>query len=380
MELTSRALRIWIFPGGDARLSLLVILLLCVHGMDVRGEEWRFRTCQVGYERLSQLQIVRPPTRVLLVPLLRRNPGTGESERWPELPAARIEAFYRSRFKAEVVWLPNVRVWNDYYRQIGPWLQRPPRFDRVIFIGHGGFDGPVLNEEVLKQDLTIKGTRGKIDRVAESQPGLQEVLTITYDTSQNQAFSEYLASRWQELVQAKPADVFQILKQLENRLQPLDHACFERHCSEVQLAEAPNEDAREIRLSACESICRTPLFVLKSDDQIAPEQFSLFANSLRSLVKRDGLIFFGECNPGTVVAKTDLPNDVYGTLIHSALAGGPYESYVDLLAAATGRTAAGPIGESSAKDIVDRIMMLENDRPQRYLCIITPPARQPNVE
>lgn len=311
----------------------------------------------------------------MLVPLLRRNPGTNESERWPEVPAASIEDFYRRRFRAEVVWLRDVRVWNDYFRQVGPWLQGPARFDRVIFIGHGGFDGPVLNQEVLKQERAVTGTKVKVYRAADSQPGVQQVLTFSYDTAQNRAFSEYLEAHWQELVQAKPADAFEILTRLEHRFQPLDRACFQRHCSAAQLADAPDEAARDIRLRVCESVCRDPLFVLRSDERIAPDQFSRFANSLHSLTRPDGLVFLGQCNPGTVVVKNDVPEDADGILIQSALAGGPYESYVHLLAAAARRTAAGPIGESSAMDIVDRIMMLENDRPQRYLCMVTRPSR-----
>jgi hypothetical protein len=357
---------------------MLCVLLLWAYGMDARGESWGSGSCQIGYERLSLLQVARPPVRVLLVPLLRSAPGTGESERWPESPAAIIAAFYRSRFKAQVTWLQDVRFWDDYYRQIGPGLQQPARFDRVIFIGHGGFDGPLLNEEVIRQELTVTGTMGKIYRAYESQQGLQQVLTVTYDATQNRAFSEYLGSHWQHLVRGRPADVFQSLKRLESRFQPLDHACFARHCSAGQLADLPSEDAREIRLGACESICRDPLFVLRAHDQIAPERFSRFAESLRSLLKPDGLIFFGQCNPGTVLIKADAPDDTAGTLIHSRLVGGPYESYVELLAASTGRTAAGPMGQSSAQDVVDRIMLLENDRPQRYLCIVTPRFHYPN--
>jgi hypothetical protein len=62
-------------------------------------------------------------------------------------------------------------------------------------------------------------------------------------------------------------------------------------------------------------------------------------------------------------------------LINSTLAGGPHQSYVHLVSAATGRITAGPIGESSAEDIVNQIIMFETSRPQHKLCIVAPAAK-----
>jgi len=62
-------------------------------------------------------------------------------------------------------------------------------------------------------------------------------------------------------------------------------------------------------------------------------------------------------------------------LINSTIAGGPHRSYVHLVSAATGRIAAGPIGQSSADDIINRVTLFENNRAQRNLCIASPSAR-----
>jgi len=62
-------------------------------------------------------------------------------------------------------------------------------------------------------------------------------------------------------------------------------------------------------------------------------------------------------------------------LINSTLAGGPHQSYVHLVSAATGRITAGPIGQSSAEDIVNRVILFETGRPQYNLCIAAPAAK-----
>jgi hypothetical protein len=70
-----------------------------------------------------------------------------------------------------------------------------------------------------------------------------------------------------------------------------------------------------------------------------------------------------------------LEKDETKLLINSTLAGGPHKSYVHLVSAATGRITAGPIGESSAKDIVNRVIMFETGRPQYNLCVVAPAAK-----
>ncbi|MEN8261406.1 MAG: hypothetical protein ABFS02_12640 [Pseudomonadota bacterium] len=165
-----------------------------------------------------------------------------------------------------------------------------------------------------------------------------------------------------------------ILKDIAIRLQPLDQACYQRHCSTEQLAAAQEPQQREVMLKTCDFVCREPLLQFWVSDEISFEQFFLFAKSLQSLVREDGLIMVGVCNPGSPAVKGETRLETEGMLVHSTLTGGPHESYVHLLAAATGRTVAGPIGKTSAEDVVNRIKLLEDNRPQRYLCIVAPPA------
>jgi hypothetical protein len=49
--------------------------------------------------------------------------------------------------------------------------------------------------------------------------------------------------------------------------------------------------------------------------------------------------------------------------------------YVHLVSTVTGRVTAGPIGDSSAEDIVNRVIMFESGRPQYNLCIVEPAGR-----
>jgi len=353
---------------------LVCLLLLWFCADDVYSHEHHSMSCRSINGRLSDLKLQQPPRRVLLVPLLRRDPYTNESPRWPEQPARTLNAFYRNRFNATVMQLGNVWTWTDYYRQVEQLVQQSPPFDRVIFISHGGFDGPILNNTVFGQDFQLTGNKGKFLRLSEVQPGLKNLLSITYDTGKNRIFSDYMASRWQELVPMKSTDIWHLLKGLEKQLQPLDGACFQRYCSPDKLTTKSGEQ-REYQLYLCELICRKSLFDLKTSVEISPERFFNFTKSLGSLVTADGLIFFGACNPGSPAPQKVVERDEIDLLINSNLAGGPHKSYVHLFSAATGRITAGPIGSSSAEDIVKRIIMLETSRSQHYLCIVAPAAK-----
>ena len=331
--------------------------------------------CPSCQSRPSKLFEVRAPERILLVPLLRKAPEQASGEHWPEAPAMQIDAFYRRQFRAEVVWLRDVRVWQDYYRKIQPLLQQSILFDRLIFIGHGGFDGPILNMEVLQKGLTVTSGQARIFRDAEYQPGLKRVLSITYDIHRQPSFTEYAASRWQELAAMDPPVAYKQMRDVERQLQGLDQACFQRHCSATQLAASPSAAQRDAQLSACESVCRNPLFSMKWGEELAPERFKLFADSLRSLVRETGLIFLGQCNPGTVAYRGESTWDREGVLVHSSLANGPHATYLHLVAAASGRIVAGPVGNSSGEDMVRRIRLLESDQPQHFLRIVDPQAK-----
>ncbi len=357
------------------RLRFLVsLLLLWIYAADVYSDESHLMSCRSFYGRLSELKLQQPPRRVLLVPLLSKEPHTTESPRWSEQPARTLEAFYRNRFNADVTQLRDVWSWTDYYQQVEQILRQSPPFDRVMFISHGGFDGPVLTNAVFWQDFQVTGSKAKFLQFSESQPGLKNVLSITYDTEKNPVFSDYMASRWHELAEMKSTEIWRLLKELEKQLQPLNRACFQRYCSPEQLATIP-EPQREYQLNFCEIICREPLFEQKISVEISPERFFHFTKSLSSLVSADGLIFFGACNPGSAAPEKIAEPDKTEFLINSSLGGGPHLSYVHLVSAATARVTAGPIGNSSAEDIVNRIVMFETGHSQQNLCIAAPAAK-----
>ncbi len=350
---------------------LIPLLLLCSYAATVYSNDNHLRSCRSSYGKSGNLQLQRPPQRVLLVPLLSKEPHSTESPRWSEQPARILAAFYRKRFHAKVTQLRDVWSWDDYYRQVEPIQQQKRPFDRVIFISHGGFDGPVLNNAVFWQDFQISADKGTLQQLSESQPGLENALSITYDPQKNRLFSDYMATRRGELKDLKSSTIWRRLKDLEKQIQPLDQACFKQYCSPIQLTTSPVQQ-HAYRLQLCEQICREPLFEQKVSVAISPERFSHFAESMTSLTSEDGLIFFGACNPGSAAPIKMVEKDETGLLINSPLVGGPYNSYVHLVSAATGRISAGPVGSSSAKDIVNRIVMFENGRSQKYLCIVAP--------
>lgn len=362
--------------------QLLAMLLFWMGVPNVYGDAYHLKSCRSFYGRPHDLKLQRPPQRVLLVPLLSRDPHTNESPRWSEQPARAIKAFYRRRFGASVMQLRNIWSWTDYYQQVARLIETTAPFDRLIFISHGGFDGPVLKNAVYRQDYRINDGKGQLLQYSEAQPGLRNVLTITYDTQKNARFSDFMALRHQELAEMKTDDIRQLLKGMEKKLQPLDQGCFQTYCAPNKLAGSPDEVRRQ-RLEICEVVCREPLFEFKTSAELSEERFLHFAHTLRSLVTSDGLVFFGACNPGSAAPpepEKAPEKDETELLIQSSLAGGPYQSYVHLVSAATGRISAGPIGQSSAEDIIHRLILFESDRPQRYLCIAAPEALQANGE
>lgn len=302
-----------------------------------------------------------PPERVLIVPLLHKGDDPRESERWPEGPAAEIARFYRARFRAQVEWLREVREWSDYYARIDALLRRATVFDRIVFIGHGGFDGPVLDDAVFREGLELSDGVGTLYRGIEAQPGLQRTVTITYDVAHNPAFNDYLAEHWRELV-GLDADPVGELRAQEKRLQPLNPACTS-HCL---------SQAGEGGPATCEWVCRDPLFSAESAEKPAPDRFWRFAGGLRQLLAEDGLILIGSCNPGTVAREGPNPWDRDGILMHAALTRGDHPSYVHLLSAATGRRVAGPVGKAGADEIVASVVRLENRSGQGRLRLVVP--------
>ncbi|MBL1264706.1 hypothetical protein [Candidatus Methylomicrobium oryzae] len=354
-------------------MSLLTVLLFAAGSADVYADQYHSKSCSAFQGKLTNLKLHESPKRVLLIPLLSRDPSTNETPRWPEQPARVLKTFYKSRFNSEVQILHDIWNWSDYYPQVERLALESPPFDRIIFISHGGFDGPVMKNAVFRQKYRINEGKGELVQLSEAQPGLLNRMEITYGLTKNPAFSDYIASNLDNFKSMKSSDIFQQLKNLEMRLQPLDQSCFERYCGPDKLANSPAR-LKPYRLDICARTCREPLFEQKNTAEIASERFFTFTKSLRSLLAEDGLIFFGTCNPGSAAPKKEDEPDTTELLINSDLAGGPHQTYVHLVSAATGRIAAGPIGKSSAEDIVNRVMLFENNRPQQRLCIALPPG------
>ncbi|EIC28849.1 MULTISPECIES: hypothetical protein [Methylomicrobium] len=353
-------------------MPLLTVLLFAAGSADVYADPYHSKSCRAFQGKLTDLKLHESPKRVLLIPLLSRDPDAKESPRWPEQPARVLKTFYKNRFNSEVQILHDIWNWSDYYPQVERLALESPPFDRIIFISHGGFDGPVMKNAVFRQKHRINGDKGELVQLSEAQPGLLNRMEVTYGLTKNRVFSDYIASNLDHFKSMKSSDIFQQLKNLEMRLQPLDQSCFERYCGPDKLANSPAR-LKPYRLDICERTCREPLFQQKNSADISSERFFAFTKSLDSLLTKNGLIFFGTCNPGSTAPQKEDEPDTTELLINSRLAGGPHKTYVHLVSAATGRVAAGPIGKSSAEDIIHRVTLFENNRAQRRLCIALPP-------
>jgi hypothetical protein len=353
---------------------LVSLFLLETYTANVHSDEHSVRPCLPYSVKLSHLELQQPPRRVLLVPLLSGNEDIDENPRWPEQPARDLATFYRSRFHATVKQLRDVWSWTDYYQQVEQLVQQGASFDRIIFISHGGYDGPVLKNAVYLQEHKITGNIGKLLLLSEAQPGLKNVLSLTYDTQKNRQFSDYMAAHWQDLASMEFDAIWQQLTEYEIQIQPLDNSCYQRYCSTEKLALKPPQQ-REYQQHLCELICRKSLFDIKKSVELSSERFFHFATSLKSLLPEDGLIFFGACNPGSAAPGKVVLKDETELLINSTLAGGPHMSYVHLVCDASGHITLGPVGDSSGEDVVNRIIQFESNRPQHHLCIVAPPTK-----
>ncbi len=352
---------------------LASIFLMGVYATNAHSEEQSVKPCLPYSVKLSDLRLQQPPRHVLLVPLLKGEEDINENPRWPEKPARDLAAFYRNRFHATVSQLRDVWQWTDYYRQVEQLVQQEASFDRIIFISHGGYDGPVLKKAVYMQDHKITGSTGKLLLLSEAQPGLNNELSLTYDTEKNRLFSDYMASHWQDLALMEFDAIWQQLTGYEKQIQPLDNSCYQRYCSTEKLSSWQPQQ-REYQQHLCELICRKSLFDIKKSVTLSPERFFLFTTSLKSLLPADGLIFFGACNPGSVAPSKVVLKDETELLINSTLAGGTHMSYVHLVSEASGHITSGPVGDSSGEDVVKRIIQFESNRTQHRLCIVVPPA------
>jgi hypothetical protein len=324
-------------------------------------------SCQKPQEFMENASARSNPRHVLLIPLLKSYQG--RPERWPEQAAKTLQHFYRHRFRSTVVWLANIRKWQDYYREIERLQSIGASFERIIFIGHGGFDGPILSPAIIRNEFTRKGTEGRAIRILESQPGLQEILSIHYRIDQNQEFSQFIASHWEDLAIQTTADVRRILAQQENQLTTPDTYCLQHLCPQPVSSPSLNQPDHS---KICETVCRIPLFLSHSGQHLAPERFSKFSQSLNDLSTTHSLIILGMCNPGSTVPEPETTWDTTGTLTRSDIANGPHLNYAQLLATTTRRQVVGPIGPISAAAIVARIKAFEIDKTRRVLHRVSP--------
>lgn len=341
------------------------------YAANVHSDEHSTKPCLPYSTKLSDLKLQQPPKRVLLIPLLSGNLDIDENPRWPEQPARALGSFYRSQYGADVEQLRDVWSWEDYYRQVEQLVQQGVAFDRIVFVSHGGYDGPVLKNFVYLKEFKITGNTGKLLLLSEAQPGLKNVLAITYDTEKNHVFSDYMTAHWQELAALEFDAIWQQLTAFELQIQPLDNSCYHRYCSTEKLALSPPEQ-RKYQQHLCELICTKSLFKINKSVEPSQERLFSFTNSLNSLLSADGLIFFGACNPGSVAPVKGVEKDETELLINSNLADGPHMSYVHLISDISGHIVSGPVGDSSGEDVVKRIIQFESNRPQHHLCIVLP--------
>lgn len=354
--------------------TIMMVLALALSLINpLHAAENASQTCEPEAHSINDYQVRKAPKNVLIVPMLYHNTDNPrETEHWPEPPARTLTNFYQGQFKTRVHWLRNVRSWQAYYTQTDELIRQGMQFDRVVFIAHGGFDGPLLQNEITSETREVNGDHAMIKQVSEAQPGNEHVVTIeTKNMARNKGFNDYLASNWQQLLTHPENEVRAILKQQHQAFQPMDKACYANFCDAKKLA-ALTPETKTARLETCEKVCRPSLYDVKYFEQPSEKRFRLFSDSLKSLVKEDGIIFMGECNAGTPAPKQYSHWDTPGIVVSSKIAGGPYHNYVNLLSAATGRLVAGPIGSSSADDIVKRITALENNHEQRFLCMAMP--------
>jgi hypothetical protein len=159
------------------RILAALVGLVLVSGLVVAGGAPDSPVCRAA----NGLAAPNPaPARVLLVPLLKGDPDERQPETWPNRPVAQLAGFYRTRFRAETTRMTGVRTWSGFLNKAWRLMDRGESFDRIILIGHGGLDGPVLNDDTVVMERTEDGAEARALRIVEAQPGLADVLTITY--------------------------------------------------------------------------------------------------------------------------------------------------------------------------------------------------------
>jgi hypothetical protein len=352
-------------------------------------------TCGGSCDHLGQqTEIVRVPKNALLIPMLRKY---ASSDHWKKdvgafKDAARaLQQFYGSLGAAVTV--QEIWDWNDFIQRTNAIGAQGHPFDRVILIGHGAFDGPMLSDTVLEASFEP----GRLRKVTQYQPGDEFINVVTYDPDESAEFSAFVAANSARLLDGQTSLISGLAEHLG-----VDPACVDDcHMREQQaheatcrptcdqrpscvaltddlktdciagcMAECTMEYLEDYVIGGCEDMCVTPRsYRVDSSEQRTEPEFDKFAAGLRAVTSPHGLVVLEHCNAATPV---DPPGETPTYLSQHAFHHGPHRSFVELVADAAGRYAAGPIGTTSWDDAVKRVEALERDQDQHYLRIIKP--------
>jgi hypothetical protein len=345
-------------------------------------------------DRISQQPgVVRQPRNVLLTPLLKKY-YSGEKKWMGDVAAlrtatAQLDAFYRGQGVTTTL-VDNVWDWHDFATRFDDIAKTGVTYDRVIFIGFGGYDGPMLTETLL--DASFEP--GTYRRVASWQPGVEQINLITYDVAESSEFSDFVAAHRDDLldvqtdfvslveghVQVDETCVASCVTQANQEAAACEPRCAQSpscaglapdlaaDCRSGCVAECQQEYVDPPASAKCPAQCQHPTSYDRKEMTVLDEAgFDNFASLVRAVTSPAGLVILGHSNAATLVDPAKGPR-----LVEHTFHGGPHKNYVDLLADATGRFVTGPIGQTAWQDAVERIKRLEGDQQQHYLHIAKP--------
>jgi hypothetical protein len=330
-----------------------------------------------------------------MLPMLERktNGDPWQSEVSAFLNAARqLTQFYQAR-GAKVDTVPDVWTGTDLTTKLGALAAQGRTYDRVISIGHGGYDGPALTHEVLEASFEP----GLLRRVSQFQFGNPTTVTLTYDPADSAEFSAFMAANETAFL-SNDSNLASALA-MHYGTDPSCVASCISHKGEARetCADAcpgsPNcamlpDDVRKDCIAGCQVECRREHFDdndpadcavqcmlprsyrYQVDADFVEARFDVYANVVQGVTAPHGMVVLEHCNQGTHVAVP--ANGDVNNLPQLAFHGGPHTSYVELMADAIGRFVGGPIGQTSWKDAIDRVEALEQDQDQRYFKIARP--------
>jgi hypothetical protein len=274
-------------------------------------------------------------------------------------------------------------------------------FDRVVLLGHGGFDGPVFDWETEEShfETDVESEDGSIvDELfiaGRYQPGARVTTTLQFRSEDLPELRTYL------LEHGAPSHPFALNEDLppireyvdglvtEQCLDLWRTAC-DQHCAQSweSSPRAPDSDV----IASCTEECMvdqharrycdfysidhaapsavadigaevTGTIRLKSTDVRNPNAFERFASGLASVTRESGLIFLAHCNAATP------PDEARAESVHHG------NSFAHRVARASGRFVGAPIGLTAWHEIMGRIPSLERGNDQDVIRIASPDSR-----